>query len=78
MKEAVNGNVRSAEMLLKIRTHAQKFGDVGITRIQIHDWLPDYPGQTAEQKTRELKAESGRSSDATADPPADNSAPDSE
>ena len=51
---ALGGDVRSAEALLKLRAHAQRFGDAGIHTIQMSDWLPDYPGQTGEQKTREF------------------------
>jgi Family of unknown function (DUF5681) len=54
LNRAMKGKVKAAEMLLKLRAHAQKFGDVGVRRIRMDDWLPDYPGQTAEQKTREF------------------------
>jgi hypothetical protein len=54
VQRALNGDVRSAEILLKLRAHAQRFGDTLVHKIQMSDWLPDYPGQTAEQKTREL------------------------
>jgi hypothetical protein len=50
---ALKGDVKAAEMLLKLRAHAQRFGDVGVHKIMMDDWLPDRPGQTAEQKTRE-------------------------
>jgi Family of unknown function (DUF5681) len=53
VQRALNGDVRSAEMLLKLRAHAQRFGGTLVHKIQMSDWLPDYPGQTAEQKTRE-------------------------
>jgi hypothetical protein len=51
---ALKGDVKSAETLLKLRAHAQRHGDAGVQRIQVSDWLPDYPGQTGEQKTREF------------------------
>jgi hypothetical protein len=54
VQRALNGDVRSAEILLKLRAHAQRFGDTPVHKIQMSDWLPDYAGQTAEQKTREL------------------------
>jgi len=37
-------------------SHAQRHGEVGVDRLQISDWLPDYPGQTAEQKTGDFTA----------------------
>jgi Family of unknown function (DUF5681) len=54
VQRALNGDVGSAEMLLKLRAHAQRFGDTLVHKIQMSDWLPDYLGQTAEQKTREF------------------------
>jgi Family of unknown function (DUF5681) len=54
VQRALNGDVRSADILLKLRSHAQKFGDTPGYKIKMSDWLPDYPDQTAEQKTREL------------------------
>jgi hypothetical protein len=54
---AVKGDVKAAELLLRLRAHAQRYGDVGVRRIHLKDWLPDYPGQTAEQKTREFATE---------------------
>jgi hypothetical protein len=54
LQRALNGDVKSAETLLKLRAHARKFGDTLVHKIEISDWLPDYPGQTAEQKTREV------------------------
>jgi hypothetical protein len=53
LKRALEGDVKSAELLLDLRIHAQKFGGTGIEKIYVHDWFPDYPGQTGEQKTRE-------------------------
>jgi hypothetical protein len=50
----LKGNVKSAETLLKLRAHAQRYGDAGVQRILMSDWLPDHPGQTGEQKTREF------------------------
>jgi hypothetical protein len=58
VNRAVKGDVKAAEMLLELRAHAQKFGDVGAHRILMTDWLPDRPGQTAEQKTREFATQS--------------------
>jgi hypothetical protein len=54
---ALGGDVKAAETLLKLRAHAQRFGDAKANRIEVNDWLPDYPGQTGEQKTREFAAQ---------------------
>jgi hypothetical protein len=51
---AVKGDVSAAELVLKVRAQAKKYGDAGIDRLQISDWLPDYPGQTASQKTKDI------------------------
>jgi hypothetical protein len=52
-KDALRGDVRAAEMLLKLRAHAQSSGNVDNEIVHLHNWLPDQPGQTAEQKTGE-------------------------
>jgi hypothetical protein len=54
---ALKGDVNAAEILLRLRAHAQRFGDAGNNRVEVHDWLPDHPGQTGEQKTREFAAQ---------------------
>jgi hypothetical protein len=51
---AIKGNLGAAELVLRARTHAERYGDAGIDRLQISDWLPDYPGQTADQKTQKF------------------------
>ena len=53
---AVSGNLEAAELVPKILEHAARYGDAGVEQIAISDWLPDYPGQSGEQKTRDLKA----------------------
>ena len=45
-------------MVIDEFAHAQRVGDPGNQIIEVRDWLPDYPGQTGEQKTREF-AEQG-------------------
>jgi hypothetical protein len=54
---ALGGNLKSIETILMLRAHAQTSGDTGVRRLEITDWLPDYPGQTGEQKTREFAAQ---------------------
>jgi Family of unknown function (DUF5681) len=56
IQRAVNGNLSAAELVLKFRVQAQRLGEAGVDWLQISDWLPDYPGQTAEQKTQEFTA----------------------
>jgi hypothetical protein len=54
IEQAVTGNLVAVELVLKVRAHAQRFGEAGVDRLHISDWLPDYPGQTADQKTQEF------------------------
>ena len=51
INDAVKGDVKSAEMVLKLLEHEQKHGSRGHQTIRIINWLPDRPGQTANQKT---------------------------
>jgi hypothetical protein len=51
---ALKGDVRAAEALLRLRAHAQRYGDAGNDRVEVSDWLPDRPGQTGAEKTREF------------------------
>src|SRR5271163_3810447 len=37
LNRAMKGEAKAAEMLLKLRAHAQKFGDVGVQRIRMDD-----------------------------------------
>jgi Family of unknown function (DUF5681) len=57
IKLALGGNLKSIEALLLLREHALTSGDTGVHRLEITDWLPDYPGQTGEQKTLEFAAQ---------------------
>jgi Family of unknown function (DUF5681) len=69
-KDALKGDVGAAEMLLKIRNHAQRSGDIGDEIIHLHNWLPDYPGQTADQKTGEQEKQTDADSPKWWAPPA--------
>jgi hypothetical protein len=53
VQRAVRGAVDAAMMLLKIWIQAGR-SKRGIQRVEVHDWLPDYSGQTAEAKTRDF------------------------
>jgi hypothetical protein len=57
VSRALKGDLKSIETLLMLRTQAQASGDSGVQRFEITDWMPDYPGQTGEQKTREFAAQ---------------------
>lgn len=48
IKRALAGNVAAADKLLKL--YSQKH-DVGVQRIELNNWLPDHPGQTAEERS---------------------------
>jgi hypothetical protein len=63
VNDAVKGDLKSAEMLLTLWQHLIKYGDAGTRTFRIRNWLPDRPGQTAEQKTQ------GSAIDGAADPP---------
>lgn len=48
---AVRGDLAAAATVLRARTSAARLGDAGLETIEISNWLQDYAGQTAEQKT---------------------------
>jgi hypothetical protein len=54
LRRALSGNLRSIDLVLKDLIQAQRVGDPGTQTVEVHDWLPDYPGQTGAQKTREF------------------------
>jgi hypothetical protein len=53
---AVKGEVVAADHILKIREQALRGGNTATETIRIRDWLSDFPGQTAEQKTQSIAA----------------------
>jgi hypothetical protein len=57
VERAVKGDLAAADLILKIRAHAQRDGDIGVETFEIGDWLPDYRQQTAEQKTTDVTAD---------------------
>ncbi|WP_376717347.1 DUF5681 domain-containing protein [Bradyrhizobium sp. 62B] len=56
VRRALAGDIGSAAILLKLLAHAERFGHMGARKIIVRNWLPDYEGQTAAQKTREFAA----------------------
>lgn len=57
INSAAKGDVKAAEIVLDMRARAERNGDASNLLIYVHDWIPDYPGQTAEQKTHEFAAQ---------------------
>jgi hypothetical protein len=57
IERAVSGDLASADLLMKVRADALRHGEAGYACLEVVDWLPDFPGQTGEQKTGELLGE---------------------
>jgi Family of unknown function (DUF5681) len=57
LSETLKGDMKAAVALLGLYAHAQKVGDAGVQVITVHEWQPDYPGQTAEEKTSEFTSQ---------------------
>jgi hypothetical protein len=49
---ALGGDPKSADDLLTLRAQAERNNGAWIEKIIVEDWVPDFPGQTGEQKTR--------------------------
>ena len=49
---ALGGDPKSADDLFALRTQAERNNGAKIEKIIVEDWVPDFPGQTGEQKTR--------------------------
>lgn len=52
---AVRGDVVAARDILRIWLRAERRGDGGSRTLRIENWLPDHPGQTAEEKARTVQ-----------------------
>jgi hypothetical protein len=52
VNSALKGDARSAEELFKLRAKASRNSDARSQKIIVEDWIPDFEGQTGEQKTR--------------------------
>jgi len=52
VNSALEGDARSAEELFKLRAKASKSSDARSQKFIVEDWVPDFEGQTGEQKTR--------------------------
>lgn len=53
VNRALEGDARSADLLFTLRVRAERINGAKVEKILVEDWLPGYPGQTGEQKTRE-------------------------
>jgi hypothetical protein len=51
VNSALEGDARSAEELFTLRAKASKSTDARSQKIIVEDWVPDFEGQTGEQKT---------------------------
>ena len=49
---ALGGDPKSADDLFTLRTQAERNNGAKIEKIIVEDWIPDFPRQTGEQKTR--------------------------
>ena len=49
---ALEGDEKSADLMFKLRAVAENNNGARIEKIVVEDWVPDFPGQTGEQKTR--------------------------
>jgi hypothetical protein len=52
VNSALEGDARSAADLFAHRAQAERSNGAKIEKIIVEDWVPDFPGQTGEQKTR--------------------------
>jgi hypothetical protein len=52
VNSALKGDARSAEELFLLRAKASKSSDARSHKFIVEDWIPDFEGQTGEQKTR--------------------------
>jgi Family of unknown function (DUF5681) len=76
VNSALEGDARSAEVLFKLRAKASKSGGAKSQKFIVEDWVPDFEGQTGEQKTRAHTRENeidptnpGEQSSSETDPP---------
>jgi hypothetical protein len=52
VNDALEGDVKSTDLLFKLRSIAENNNGARIEKIIVEDWVPDFAGQTGEQKTR--------------------------
>jgi hypothetical protein len=71
VKQALRGSIAAAEKLLKLKSHSQN-RDLGPQRIQLSNWLPDYPGQTGDERYRQHMTDADFDAPGGSDPPNSN------
>ena len=54
--KAISGDLDAAELALKILARAERYSDPGVDPILVENWMADYPGQSADQKTTAFQA----------------------
>jgi hypothetical protein len=77
VNRALEGDARSADFLFTLRVRTERNNDAKIEKIIVEDWVPDFEGQTGEQKTRAHARENeidpigfwGQAGSAATDPP---------
>jgi hypothetical protein len=82
VNRALESDARSAAELLALRTQAERNYGAKNEKIRVEDWVPDFEGQTGEQKTRARARENEtdpigyweRAGSETTDPPSSVSA----
>jgi len=55
VRQAIKGDVGAADIVRRKRVDALRQAGPGSTQLEVRDWLPDFPGETAEQKVQGLK-----------------------
>jgi hypothetical protein len=53
VRRALGGDIDAAMAILRFWIKSER-SKSGTQRVVVEDWLPDYPGQTAEEKTRDF------------------------
>jgi hypothetical protein len=51
---AISGDLDAAELALSILDRAERYSDPSLDPILVENWMADYPGQTANQKTADV------------------------
>jgi hypothetical protein len=71
VKQALRGSIAAAEKLLRLKSHSQS-RDLGPQRIRLNNWLPDYPGQTGDERARQHMTDADFDAPDGGDPPNSN------
>jgi hypothetical protein len=55
--KAVGGDLQAASTALRIRVRAERHRESGVDPIFVENWMPDYPSQTAGEKTADVETQ---------------------